>query len=438
MERVVPGGFGLLRDDAGIVLLRGALPGERVSARVTARRGQTRLGVVERVFDASLARTAPDCSVADRCGGCDFLHVAPDAVGDLKRAMVMDALRRTGGLDDEALQPVSATRVGTCSARSRRRARVAVNDEGKPGFFAPSSHRVVPWDGECLALSAALEDAVVELCTHIEVPAQTALEVACDDAGRVSLVVGHKDKNLARRVARRAVEVGAVTGAWVRTSQGRLTERSGEPSLWGEVAPGVTRGPYGSDAGTFTQATRFGGVAILAEVVDALSGTPGGVVLELFAGAGHLSLALAAAGHAVIAVEGEEQAFTWLEHNVQHGDWRERIFPVRGFIEGKSLHALVQSHTNMPVRQPPGSPVLVVDALVVDPPRTGIPDFGGILDAVRTPRLVMVSCDLATGARDLRIARNRGYQLDKLVPIDAFPRTSHVEWVASLSLPASG
>ena len=69
---------------------------------------------------------------------------------------------------------------------------------------------------------------------------------------------------------------------------------------------------------------------------------------------------------------------------------------------------------------------------VADPPRTGIPAFSGILDVLAPAMLVMVSCDIATGARDIGIARRFGYKLEKLTLVDCFPRTSHVEWVAVL------
>ena len=171
-------------------------------------------------------------------------------------------------------------------------------------------------------------------------------------------------------------------------------------------------GPCQSDAGVFTQATRHGGVAILRAVLRAAGPLEQRDVLELFAGSGHLTIPLLAQGARVTAVEGAGRAIEYLRANT-HG--------ARGRCTVR--HAFIDARTDLPP---------AVDVLVADPPRTGIPDLGAILQRVRATILVLVSCDPATGARDLARARAAGFALEWLQPIDAFPRTSHVEWVARL------
>lgn len=422
MERLVPGGLGLLRDDSGVVLLRGGLPGERVRARITRLRGGVRHGVVVDVFERSPARISPDCGLHPRCGGCDLLDLSAEGQAAAKREMVLDALRRIARLEGDDLERVAPLVRAPLAARARRRARLTVDDEGAPGFFAPGSHEVVALEDGCPALTAPLEEAARELADELELPPRVTLQLACDDDGRVSLAVGNASKPELRALAREAEGRGIVTGALVLGRRGQVVEGFGDPVLLGEVAPGAPGGPYRSDAATFTQATRFGGHAILDEVLSALGPLEGRRVLELFAGAGHLTLPMAAAGASVLAVEGDARAFHWLERNAVTGGLDDRVHRRRGFIEGGSVHALLEGEARF-------------DALVLDPPRTGVPGFAAVLDGLEVDRLVMVSCDPATGARDLGIARSRGFVLERLVPIDAFPRTSHVEWVASLSRP---
>ena len=140
-------------------------------------------------------------------------------------------------------------------------------------------------------------------------------------------------------------------------------------------------------------------------------------MLELFCGAGHLTLPLASRASSVLAVEGDGRALRHLE--VNRSLVPGRITPHRSYIDA-----------DVGI---PGD----VTVVVVDPPRTGLvdgPSLLGRLAAVPTmKRLVMVSCDPATGARDLRAAVDAGFTLVSVTPIDAFPRTHHLEWVAHLS-----
>jgi 23S rRNA (uracil1939-C5)-methyltransferase len=418
VERIVPGGLGLLRDDEGVILARGGLVGERVRVEVTARRGGVRQGSVVFVASPSPERVTPDCGLHPRCGGCDLLDLSEDAQSDAKQSIVLDALKRTGHLDDAALARVEPLRRAPLFAGARRRARLSVDDAGRPAFFARQSHELVALE-RCPALSPALDAALADLAEADFLVPGAQLSLACDDDERVSLAVsGAVSRRDAERVAGRAVEAGIATGAVVLTGRGSAWARFSAPVLEGEVAPGCEGGPYRSDAATFTQATRFGAEAITAEV---LAGARGAArVLELFAGAGHLSLPLAASGARVVAVEGDPQAFHWLVTNLEGSGLQARL---------EAHQARVGEHTLDALTLEAGP----FDVLVADPPRTGVPGLPSLLELVSAERVVLVSCDVATGARDLRLALAAGYALERLVPIDAFPRTSHVEWVATLS-----
>src|SRR5690606_35557620 len=104
IERMVPGGLGLLRDEEGIVLSRGGLVGERVRVEVESRRGGVRQGQVVHISGRSPERVTPDCGAHPRCGGCDLLDLSERAQGDAKEEIVRDALRRTGRLTPEQLE----------------------------------------------------------------------------------------------------------------------------------------------------------------------------------------------------------------------------------------------------------------------------------------------------------------------------------------------
>lgn len=428
VERMVPGGLGLLRDDEGIVLARGGLVGERVRLEVTSRRGGVRQGQVVHVFQRSPERVEPDCGVHPRCGGCDLLDLSAQAQGDAKQQMVEDALRRIARLDDEQMRSVRPLERAPLHAGARRRARFRIDELGAIGFVARGSHDLVPLEG-CPALAAPLDAALKDLSEADFLVPRTTLQLACDDDERVSLAItDSSSRRDAERFARRAVESGIATGSLVLSGRGRPWAHFGDPTLHGEVAPGCEGGPYRSDAATFTQATRFGGAVIAQRVLEGAAAFGGGTagskptrVLELFAGAGHLTFPLAASGASVVAVEGDGQASDWLARNVERAPFSSRIEAHEARVGEHTLDAML-------VESGP------FDVLVADPPRTGIDGFRSLLEVLSVQRLVLVSCDPATGARDLKVALDRGYSLSWLAPIDAFPRTSHVEWVAALDL----
>lgn len=417
VERMVPGGWSLLRDEGGVVLARGGLAGEHVRVEVDKRRGGTRQGRVVEVLSRSPGRASPDCPVFDRCGGCDLLDHSQDAEADAKRSIIEDSLLRIAKLDDTELARVLPLKRPLERTGLRRRARLHFDEVGMPGFFERESHEVVV-GGACPALVSDLDDVLQELCeTEYTLP-DLELLIASDDDGRVSFAVaGGATLRDAEHFCRRAVDGGLCNGALVRTRRGGKWKPIGAPTLLGEIAPGVPGGPFRSDAATFTQATRFGARAILDAVVLGARGA--GRVLELFAGAGHLTLALAERGHEVVAVESEPHAVEWLRENARAAAYGERITAKRGRVGSAAIDDLCVDYGPF-------------DALVVDPPRSGVDGLDAVLRAADADVLVMVSCDPATGARDLKKARAAGYRLEWMLPIDAFPRTSHVEWVARL------
>ena len=386
---IVAGGKALLRDDEGVLFARGGLVGEQVEVEIERRSGGTRHGVVVRVIDPSPERVAPDCRLHPRCGGCDLLDLSARAQHTAKFNIVRDALARIARLPEEQLRRLGPLLAPDDGRGLRRRARLVIDQGSRPAFYARESHARLPIE-RCPALSKRLEEALRALAMHKLLEPGVPMQIACDE----------------RDIA---------TGVLVVDDDDRVLVTAGDPTLQGEVAPGVAGGPYLSDAATFTQATRFGGRAILDEVLRAVQPTAGMRVLELFAGSGHLTLPLAHGGADVVAVEGAPHGVRWLEANRAASGFGDRIQVRRAFIDGA-----------LPLEGQ-------FDVVVADPPRTGIVGFEALLPRTRASRVVLVSCDPATGARDLAKAAAGGYELQWLTPIDAFPRTSHVEWVALLA-----
>lgn len=401
VERIAPGGRALLRTPEGVVFARGGLPGERVRVRVERAARGVRHGVVLEVLLPSPDRVPPDCALHPRCGGCDLLALAPAAQGAVKLGIVRDTLARIARLDEgtlaRALRPLQAPGPGD---DGRRRRATLVMRGGVPTFSAPEGHERIAV-ARCPALHPTLEAALALLAAT---GARDGLRVqlACDERpGAVLAVEGDRE-------CARAFVAGGGRGAIVTDTE----ERLGDPSLVGEVSAGAF--PCVSDAGVFAQATRFGGRAILDEVLRAAAPSPGGRVLELFCGSGHLTVPLVAAGARVDAVEGDLRAVRYC---------RDNVAKVGG--PGRAEVRIAYIDESLPCAERP-------ELVLADPPRTGIPGLARLAERLDAPRWVLVACDPATGARDLATLLAQGYALSSLTPIDAFPRTSHVEWVALL------
>jgi 23S rRNA (uracil1939-C5)-methyltransferase len=392
IERMLAGGTRLARDADGVIMSHVGLPGDVVHIRQLAVRKGIRFAADAHVTQPGPAYTSPDCNHHPRCGGCDWLDARPELHADWKHGIVVDVLRRVAKLNSDELAVVQPTQQGAAQHpdTARRRVHFQVDHAGRLSLSAARSHeRVAVVD--CPSLHPLLRAVMRSCAASHKLQAGSEVRFAMDSDG---VVFATNDERNTTTL------MGVTRGGW---TTGHLT---GDGRVRGEVTSGMF--PALSDARSFTQATHFGGRRIIDEVLAAVAASDS--VVELFAGAGHLTVPMAAGGRSVMAVEGDAVATEYLQVNTAD---QPRVNASRHHIDGQ-------------IQLPQAA------ALVIDPPRTGVSDIALIVQKVRAHTVVMVSCDVATGARDLRRAMNVGYRLQRLTPIDAFPRTHHVEWVAHL------
>lgn len=424
VEKMVPGAFGLARLDGRIVLLRGAIPGERVRARLDrSGKGGVQFGEVVDVLAASPDRVTPTSD--PRCGGLALAHVAEARQLALKQDILADALHRIARLG--AVPPIAA--VASPFEGWRLRARLHV-DRGRLGFYREGTHEV------CAPPPSQLPDSVRQA-------AEAALAAMDGDwRSEVAEVVVAEDLAGTGRavhlVLRRPIGrvvwpdgtlpdgVAGVSVGW--RGEGGPTTVAGDPALAATLA---SLGAPVADADStlswhpaaFFQANRFIVPALVARVLDAVAKRP---AVDLFAGVGLFGACAAAAGSpSVLCVEGDALAATWLRRNAD------------------ALHAC--GNDAMTVREGAVEDVLadVADDLdrrvvIVDPPRTGLPpEACARLAAARPLALVYVSCDPPTLARDLRRFLEAGYRLRSVELFDMFPQTAHLETLAILDPPSA-
>jgi 23S rRNA (uracil1939-C5)-methyltransferase len=387
VEKLVYGGEGLGRLDGRVVFTPFVLPGERILAQARQEKpGLVRAQAVE-VLAPAPERVAAPCPYFARCGGCHYQHAPYEYQLAVKRAILVEELRRLGRIEPpHDIEIVSGEAWGY-----RNRAQLHV-ENSRLGYREARSHRLCAID-HCPISSPAVNDAIrtlVSMQRDGRWPRFVrSLEVFTDER-QVQLNVLETDRPVARRFFDWAAELipGMVTGAVDYEGRFRVSSNS------------------------FFQVNRFLHDRL---VETALQGAEGETALDLYAGVGLFSIPLARKFREVTAVESGGGAVRDLQFNAQ----RAGLTNVK--TEQRSTEDYLASCGKAP------------DFVLVDPPRSGLgKTVVERLLALRPQRLVIVACDPSTLARDLAALIGGGYQFDQMALVDLFPQTFHMETVVSL------
>jgi 23S rRNA (uracil1939-C5)-methyltransferase len=413
IEKPAAGGRMLARHQGQVALVSGAIPGERVVARLErTERGVLFAEVVE-VIEASADRRR--VTGDPRCGGNVFSHIAYPRQLGLKGEIVQDAFRRIGRI------PLAEPPVVTGSPEHgyRMRARLHVNG-GRIGFYREGTHQVcdVATTGQLLPQTSEWVAFAQRTIERQDLREVTAIEVAENVPAdqRACHLELHATADPQKYVA---VSDGLVGLSAQRPDRPGAVQLAGSPSVTDAIR--VDDDPshvlsLSRDVRAFFQGNRFLVEELVRRVVQLV---PRGPVIDLYAGVGLFGLSLAAAGwDAVTAVEGDPVAGADLVRNAR--PYGGRVSAIRRSVEGYVTSI--------------AAPDVKGATLVVDPPRTGISkDAIAHLIRLQPSRIVYISCDVATLARDSRLLHDAGYVFGHLSAIDLFPNTAHVETVAVLS-----
>ncbi len=432
IEKLVHGGRGLAHDGSMAVFVPMVLPGESVRVRL----GRSRKGYGEghllEVVTASPDRVSAPCRVFGRCGGCQLQHARPEIQLILKRDILAETLARLGGLTDVTVPPLVPS-PESLGYRSRSRFAVFRPTKGvaSVAFYEEGSHRLVPISA-CPLLPPRLNDTVARINGLLGAPEPQAMVMQEVRLGYSFLtedvVAQYRTESGTRHQAEAwfaKVRTGfaGVKGQALTAGYGSHARRwvDGETTLCERVAGLILR--FSDRA--FSQAN-WKLNEILVETVKSWALEGSGVapirVLELYAGVGNFGLPIARGGALVTLVEGNPVALADARYNarVNHiGRCRFRSGPAEEAL-GAAL---------------PGE----YDLVLLDPPRSGLCK-GALVALARLkppPRILYLSCDPPTLARDLRLLREEGYRVRRLQGYDMFPQTAHIEALVELVHPST-
>ncbi|MGO3691433.1 23S rRNA (uracil(1939)-C(5))-methyltransferase RlmD [Marinobacter sp.] len=425
VESLSHDGRGIARQDGKVLFVDGALPGEKVMAKVVSTRSKfDELRTLE-VLESAPDRQTPPCEFADLCGGCSLQHMSSDAQIRFKENTLREQFAHFGGIEPEEwiapLRPDSTlgyrrkARMGVRYVRARES--VLVGFREKRNSFLTDIDRCVVLDPRIGERIVPLRELLHSMDAYARIP---QVEVACGDD--TAAMVFRNMEDLSSSDREKLIGFGqahelhiylqpkgpdTVHRIWPESS-GRDDERLS----YRLDAFDLTMNFHPMD---FTQVNADINKTMVNRAVEWLDVQPGERVLDLFCGLGNFTLPLARKGGQVVGVEGDDAMVVRGRENAElnglenvsfhgadlHGDFTGQSWAKEGF-----------------------------DKILIDPPRSGAEDICKYLTAFGALSIVYVSCNPATLARDAGVMARNGYRLVRAGVMDMFPHTTHVESIA--------
>ncbi len=436
IEGTTSDGLGVARAEGRAIFVKGAAEGELCRIGITKVSSSAVYGRLIEILEPSPERVTPDCPYYGRCGGCDFRHISYAEECRLKARRVADALTRIGGL-----QVTSVPLLGAPDIEGYRNKAVypvrAVGGAPQAGFFRARTHELIPVE-HCRIQNAAADAARAALLDWMaryrisayDERAHTgyvrALFVRTADAtGQVLVCVVANTEKLprARELARimQAALPGLTTlvhGVHTRPGNAVLGERFHTllgPGYIEDVLCGLR---FRLSPRSFYQVNRAQAERLYEQAVAAAQLNGRETVLDLYCGTGTITLCLARHAARAIGVELVPEAIEDARQNALRNGIANAEFFCADAGEAAQRFAREGVHP---------------DVIVVDPPRKGLsPDAVAAIGLLAPERLVYVSCDPATLARDAARLTQLGFSAQQPVCVDLFPRCAHVETVLSM------
>jgi 23S rRNA (uracil1939-C5)-methyltransferase len=435
------GGEGVGRVDGYVIFVRGGLPGDRLNVRIVEARARYGRGVIEAVDTPSLDRIEAPCPYFGRCGGCRLQHLAYPAQLAFKGKQVKDCLERLGGLPPFELRPILPA-PDVYGYRNKMEFTVVPSAAGPAvGLHAADRYDVVLDIDRCLLQSDVMNTLLAETRAEARAQGLSAYEATADGGGRgllrfVTLREGRRTGQAMVNLVAAAPDVEALTPLAehlitrvpsttsvvlnVNAKKASVAVGTEEHLLRGrdtitESLDGVT---FEISANSFFQTNTVQAERLFAVVDEACALSGAETVIDLYSGTGAISLLVARKSRHVYGIELTAAAVADAMRNA-----RANGIDNCTFLAGEVRHVLPDL-----LRQG-----VRADVVVADPPRAGFhPKALSALAGLAPARLVYVSCNPATLARDVGDLARQGYVLEWVQPVDMFPQTPHIEAVARL------
>ena len=427
------GGMGVARIDGRVVFVHGALRGEKCRVLILKTLKSVAFAKVLEVIEPSSERITPDCPYFPRCGGCTYRHIRYEEELRLKKQRVQDNLSRIGGSDVTVEEILGAQD----TLRYRNKAQYPVSKDGAVGFYRARTHEVIECE-HCLLVKPEADAAAEALreymqsCRVAGYDEKTGrglvrhLYVRSNAAGEslvCVLVNGDKLPKEDRLVTLLRDACPKCTGIVLgtNTKKGNVILGDRYRTLWGSdrLEDTLCGKTFRLSVPSFYQVNRVQAERLYAKAIEFAGLTGQETVLDLYCGAGTITLALSDHAKKVLGAEIVPEAIDDARENAARNGVKNAEF----FCGDASDVAKKLAREN-----------LRPDVITVDPPRKGLAaDVVESIAEMQPGRVVYVSCDSATMARDVKRLADLGYTAQRACAVDMFPRADHIETVVLLS-----
>ena len=429
-------GSGIGRYDGFAVFVRGVVPGDEITAHIIKCSKNYAIAIVKNIIKPSKYRIESDCPVSDKCGGCSFRNVSYDEELKYKRTRVNDALERIGKLDIEVEEIIGAD----CTQNYRNKAQYPVSicdGELFAGFYAYKSHRIICCD-DCklqpIEFKAGLDAfrlwaEKADITSYDENTGKGLLRhiyfrkgFATGDIMACAVINSGKLPQSELLVSLLKEKVAGLKSVVININREKSNVILGKESktLWGDdyISDELLGKKFVISPNSFYQVNHAQCEKLYSKARDYANLGGDEVLLDLYCGVGTIGLTMADSVKQLVGIEIIPQAIENAKINAKLNNIDNAKFICADAPKGAEI---LKSEGIKP------------DVIILDPPRKGCaPSLFDTVCQMNPKRIVYVSCDSSTLARDLKILEEKGYKTKKVSAVDMFPRTPHIEAVCLL------
>lgn len=369
IDNIVYGGYGLGRINGKVIFVESAIPGDIVKITIKEDHKDYSTAIIENIIEPSPERIKPDCPVSHLCGGCSYLHVNYATELEYKRRIIKDQLKRVARMDED-LPEIETISEKRYGYRSHTRFN---SDNNIKGFFKKGSNQIVEFPSKgCLLLSDEISGKIKDYKTK---SVKTEVKAASDYNG----VIHFCENNSSAEI--------------IEYEQGIYFHR---------------------DINGFFQANRYLRDKMIQAVINLPSIETKNTFLDICSGCGFFTLPLALRTDRGYGFDIDSGSISYAKKNAEINS-----------IKNVSFYKLSESEIKPHLYKP--------DFIIIDPPRSGLSKKGRwTVNTINTGEIIYISCNPSTFARDLKDFLKNGYKLERLIFIDMFPCTYHIEIISHL------
>jgi len=416
IESVAFKGYGVARIDGKVVFVPYTVTGDEAWIEITEEKKRYSLARLIQIIEPSPRRVSPPCPYFGTCGGCQWQHIDYSIQVEQKKAILVETLKRLGGMKE-----TPSISVVPSPKPYDYRVRVQLKVNGKAmGYYQERSHRIV--DVEHCPISHPLVNQIIkELRENLDALSrmeEIEINVSPEERSGVLLFHPHSYDQRAEDFTKELLRSQPIL-------RGIAITRKDAHHLFGDPTLNFTI-PWSQQrekreiklrlsSGSFSQVNPEQNQRLVQTVLQFSEVDQKDKVLDLYAGAGNLTLSLAVEAREVLGIEENRMAFEDAQFNAEKNGMKNCRF-----IQGRVEDVFLDWERETP------------DLIVLDPPRTGCKTILDPVVRLKPKKIIYVSCEPTTFARDLGLFSERGYSLQKLSLIDMFPQTYHMETVGLL------